>query len=81
MKGYKPLVSSAPAHSILNARMFRYTSSVATDIRKTFVRVLRNRAKTGVAAKGASNVRPLTKNPRDTSVQAGSLQPSPRAAG
>ena len=57
MKDYKPLVSSAPAHSILNARTFHYTSSVATDIRKTFVRVLRNRANTGAVAKGASNVR------------------------
>ena len=57
MKDYKPLVSSAPAHSILNARTFHYTSSVATDIRKTFDRVLHNRTKAGVMANGASNVR------------------------
>lgn len=57
MKDYKPLVSSAPAHSILNAQTFHYTSSVTTDIRKTFVRVLRNRAKSGVVTKGASNIR------------------------
>ena len=35
---YKPLLSSAPAKSILNAG-FRYTNSAATDIRKTFARV------------------------------------------
>ena len=36
---YKPLLSSAPAHSILNAQAFHYTNSAATDIRKTFARV------------------------------------------
>ena len=41
---YKPLLSSAPAHSILNAQAFHYTNSVETDIRKTFARVARNLA-------------------------------------
>src|SRR5450755_126414 len=41
---YKPLVSSAPAHSILNAQAFHYTSSAKTDIRKTFARVQRGPA-------------------------------------
>ena len=39
MNDYKPLLSSAPAHSILNAQAFHYTNSVDTDIRKTFERV------------------------------------------
>ena len=39
MKDYKPLLSSAPAHSILNAQAFHYTTSAAADIRKTFARV------------------------------------------
>ena len=38
---YKPLLSSAPAKSILNAG-FRYTDSAATDIRKTFARIRRD---------------------------------------
>jgi GNAT superfamily N-acetyltransferase len=41
---YKPLVSSAPALSILNAQAFHYTSSAETDIRKTFARVQRGTA-------------------------------------
>ena len=44
MNDYKPLLSSAPPHSILNAQAFRYTNSAATDIRKTFERVWRARA-------------------------------------
>ena len=58
---YKPLVSSAPAHSILNAQAFHYTSSVETDIRKTFARVRRRRAKTNASISVASNVRPFIK--------------------
>ena len=45
MKSYKPLLSSAPAHSILNARTFRYRNSADTDIRKTFARFRRNVSK------------------------------------
>jgi hypothetical protein len=51
---YKPLVSSAPAHSILNAQAFQYTSSAKTDIRKTFARVQRRRAKTNASISAAS---------------------------
>jgi len=58
---YKPLVSSAPAHSILNAQAFHYTSSVETDIRKTFARVRRRRAKANPSISVASNVRPFIK--------------------
>lgn len=46
MNDYKPLLSSAPAHSILNAQAFHYTNSLATDIRKTFARAR------GAAARG-----------------------------
>jgi len=35
MTRYKPLLSSTPAHSILNAQALNYTSSVAT---RTFAR-------------------------------------------
>jgi hypothetical protein len=58
---YKPLVSSAPAHSILNAQAFHYASSVETDIRKTFARVRRERAKVNASINASSNVRPLIK--------------------
>ena len=60
MKDYKPLLSSAPAHSILNAQAFRYTNSAATDIRKTFARVRRRREKADAASPDAAgNVRSL----------------------
>jgi len=42
MKAYKPLLSSAPTYSILNAQAFRYRNSSETDIRKTFERARRN---------------------------------------
>ena len=42
MKQYKPLLSSAPANSILNAQQFHYTNSASTDIRKTFANFRRN---------------------------------------
>ena len=58
---YKPLVSSTPAHSILNAQAFHYTSSVETDIRKTFARVRRERAKANASINATSNVEPLIK--------------------
>ena len=60
MKDYKPLLSSAPAHSILNAQAFHYINSVATDIRKTFARVRRRREKVDAASLNvAINIRPL----------------------
>ena len=55
MKDCKPLLSSAPAHSILNAQAFHYTNSAETDIRKTFARVLRSRAKANAPINAASN--------------------------
>ena len=57
VKRYKPLLSSAPAHSILNAQAFHYTSSVDTDIRKTFARIRRGRANAAVVVNLASHVR------------------------
>ncbi len=70
MKDYKPLLSSAPAHSILNAQTFHYTNSAATDIRKTFARVMRSCTTAQAAVKNVgSNVRPLTKKACDTSLQ------------
>ncbi len=60
MNDYKPLVSSAPAHSILNAQAFHYTNSVATDIRKTFDKFRQSQARAARAlVNAASNVRPL----------------------
>ena len=58
---YKPLASSAPAHSILNAQAFHYTCSVETDIRKTFARFRRERVKATASISAASNVRPWIK--------------------
>jgi hypothetical protein len=45
MKQHKPLVSSAPVHSILNAQTFHYRNSASTDIRKTFARFRRKASK------------------------------------
>jgi len=45
MKQYKPLLSSAPANSILNAQEFSYRNSARTDIRKTFANFRRNASK------------------------------------
>jgi hypothetical protein len=68
VKRYKPLLSSAPAHSILNAQVFDYTNSVATDIRKTFARIRRERAKAAVIVDIASHVRCLTTKTCDTAL-------------
>ena len=57
MKRYKPLLSSAPEHSILNAQAFHYTNAVATDIRRTFARIRRERASAAVVVNLASRVR------------------------
>ena len=54
MKPYKPLFSSAPANSILNAQEFHYSNSASTDIRKTFANFRRNTLKQnqpGIATK------------------------------
>ncbi len=64
MKQYKPLLSSAPANSILNAQEFRYRNSANTDIRKTFASFRRN-ASNQNQPKAATNVRTLTNNPID----------------
>ena len=64
MKQYKPLLSSAPANSILNAQEFRYRNSASTDIRKTFANFRRNASKQNQPSV-ATNVRTLTKNPID----------------
>jgi hypothetical protein len=74
MKVYKQLVSSAPAHSILNAQAFHYRSSAQTDIRKTFARILREQAKAGVEIKGSGNVRQLKQKASDPSVEGHSLR-------
>ena len=68
VKRYKPLLSSAPAHSILNAEAFNYTNSVDTDIRKTFARFRRERANAAAIANIGSHVRCVTTEARDTSV-------------
>lgn len=58
---YKPLLSTAPPDSILNAQAFRYTNSVETDIRKTFERIRRGRAK--------ANKRPCASPSRISSIR------------
>jgi hypothetical protein len=68
MKNYKQLVSSAPAHSSLNAQAFHYRNSVETDIRKTFARIRRDQAKGGAAINRASNVRQLKQKPSDAAL-------------
>ena len=60
MKHYKPLLSSAPANSILNAQEFHYRNSASTDIRKTFEKFRRNASKHN-QPRFATNVRTLTK--------------------
>ena len=80
MKQYKPLLSSAPANSILNAQRFRYTNSASTDIRKTFASVRRNTSKQkqpGVA----TNVRTLTKKAIDAPPAPSSLASLRRSSG
>lgn len=55
----KPLVSSAPAHSILQAQGFRYVPAAQTDIRKTFARARNRLARASAAVDANSNVKPL----------------------
>jgi hypothetical protein len=78
VKRYKPLLSSAPAHSILNAQGFHYTNSVETDIRKTFARVRRERANAAVVVNIASQVRCLTTKARAASLPRRALESTAR---
>ena len=78
MKRYKPLLSSAPAHSILNAQAFHYTNSVDTDIRMTFARIRRERANAAVVVNLASHVRAVTTNACDSSLPSRSVMSTAR---
>ena len=80
MKQYKPLLSSAPANSILNAQQFHYTNSASTDIRKTFATFRRNASRLN-APSVPTNVRTLRKNPVDTALTPYSLEPLRRCSG
>ena len=80
MKQYKPLLSSAPANSILNAQQFHYTNSASTDIRKTFANFRRTASKQNQPSV-ATNVRTLTKNPIDATPAFGSLASLRRSSG
>src|SRR4029434_10409093 len=55
---HKPLISTAPVHSILNAH-FRYTNSTLTDIRKTFERIRREHGQAKAARSAPSVPRSL----------------------
>jgi len=77
VKRYKTLLSSAPAQSILNAQAFRYTSSVDTDIRATFARIRRERAKAVVIVNIAGRARCLARA-GDTSPTGRSVQSTAR---
>jgi len=63
MKPYKPLLSSAPAHSILNARSFRYRDSASTDIRATFAKFRRQASKPDIGSDVATDIRAAPSNP------------------
>jgi hypothetical protein len=78
VKRYKPLLSSAPVHSILNAQAFQYTNSVGTDIRKTFARIRRERANAAVVVNIASHARCVTTKATDSSLPRRSVQSTAR---
>jgi len=80
MKQYKPLLSSAPANSILNAQKFHYRDSASTDIRKTFANYGRNASKQNQPSV-ATNVRTLTKSPIDATPEFWSLASLRRSSG
>jgi hypothetical protein len=80
MKRYKPLLSSAPANSILNAQEFHYRNSASTDIRKTFATFRRNASKQNRASV-AANIRTLAKNPIDAAPARRSLASLRRSSG
>jgi len=71
MKPYKPLLSSAPPSSILNAQQFHYTNSASTDIRQTFANFRRHASRKNQPSV-ATNVRRLRKDPIDAT-------PAPRS--
>jgi len=79
MKHYKPLLSSAPANSILNAQQFHYTNGASTDIRKTFANFRRNANQTQRSV--ATNVRTLKRNLVDAPAPFGSPAPLRRSSG
>lgn len=56
MSEYKPLRSSAPAHSLLSPA-FRYTPADRTDIRERFARIREAQALAREALNAASNVK------------------------
>ncbi len=76
MNQYKPLLSAAPEHSILNAQAFQYTNSAETDIRETFARIRRERENAAVVVDIASRVRGVRGKPCDTSSQQRRAAPS-----
>jgi hypothetical protein len=78
VKRYKPLLSSAPAHSILNAQAFHYTNAVATDIRRTFARIRRERASAAVVVNLASHVRSVPTKACDSSLPSRSVMSTAR---
>ena len=80
MKQYKPLLSSAPANSILNAQKFHYRNSASTDIRKTFANFRRN-ASRQTQPSAATNVRTLAKNPIDATPAPCSIASLRRSSG
>jgi hypothetical protein len=80
MKQYKPLLSSAPANSILNAQQFHYTNSASTDIRKTFANFRRNASRQHQPS-FAANVRTLKKNPIGAALAPSSPEPLRRSSG
>jgi hypothetical protein len=78
VKRYKPLLSSAPAHSILNAQAFHYKNSVETDIRETFARIRREHANAAVVVNLTSHVRSVTTNTCDGALPWRSLMSTAR---
>jgi hypothetical protein len=78
VKRYKPLLSSAPAHRILDAQAFQYRNSVDTDIRKTFARIGRERATAAVVVNIASHARCVTTKATDSSLPRRSVQSTAR---
>ena len=78
VKRYKPLLSSAPACSVLNAQTFHYTNSVDTDIRRTFARIRRERANAAVVVNFASHVRSVPTKACDSSLPSRSVMSTAR---
>ena len=66
MSNYKPLLSSAPSNSILNAQAFQYSSSVDTDLRRTFERIRREREHAAVMECATASAHAGTGTPHGT---------------